>query len=130
VPRSELFITTKYDRLDDYDVFTEFHLELAKLGTGYVDLLLIHAPPKGQPANEVWRAFEALVEQGYVRSIGVSNYNQAQIQEITDLPARIKPAVNQIHVEPYSQFVPCALCATGHFASPCCHADFASPLHA
>lgn len=43
---------------------------------------------------------EALVEQGLVRSIGISNFNSEQTQLIVD-SCSIKPAVNQVELHPY-----------------------------
>lgn len=41
---------------------------------------------------------EKLVDSGKVRSIGVSNFNSKQIQNIID-NCRIKPAVNQVKLQ-------------------------------
>ena len=45
--------------------------------------------------TETWGAMEALVDQGLVRSIGVSNFSPEKIQTVLD-SARIQPAVNQV----------------------------------
>lgn len=52
------------------------------------------------PLIETWRALEALVKKGKIRSIGVSNFSVAKIEEIWDA-AEIKPAVNQVELHPY-----------------------------
>jgi aldehyde reductase len=49
---------------------------------------------------DTWKAMEKLVDLKLVRSIGLSNYNQSQIDEILKI-ARIKPAVLQIELHPY-----------------------------
>ncbi len=49
---------------------------------------------------DTWKALEKLVDLKLTRSIGLSNYNQSQIDEILQI-ARIKPAVNQIELHPY-----------------------------
>ncbi|KAL7064348.1 hypothetical protein AAHC03_05829 [Spirometra sp. Aus1] len=49
------------------------------------------------PLEETWKGMEKLVEVGYVRSIGVSNFNKAQIDRIL-ASCKIPPAVNQIEV--------------------------------
>jgi len=105
IAREELFITTKFDNIFNNETSVErtFQLSLDKLGLDYVDLYLIHFPQFARPAAPVWREFEALVERGLVRSIGLSNYNQTDLQEILDLPGlKVKPAVNQIRYHPYS----------------------------
>lgn len=43
---------------------------------------------------------EALVKKGKIRTIGVSNFSIAKINEIWDA-AEIKPAVNQVELHPY-----------------------------
>ena len=49
---------------------------------------------------DTWKAMEKLVDSKLVRSIGLSNYNQSEIDEVLKI-ARIKPAVNQIELHPY-----------------------------
>ncbi|KAK4701514.1 hypothetical protein P7C70_g4717, partial [Phenoliferia sp. Uapishka_3] len=102
IPREELYITTKYDYLDEEDVEVEFQKSLKKLGVTYIDLYLIHFPKFVPDPLKVWRAFESLVAQGLVRSIGVSNYDVATLSVIIAL-AEIKPSVNQIRYHPYNQ---------------------------
>lgn len=52
------------------------------------------------PLIETWRGMEALVKKGKVKTIGVSNFSKARLEEIWDA-AEIKPAVNQIEIHPY-----------------------------
>ena len=47
-----------------------------------------------------WGAMEALVDRGLVKSIGLSNFNRAQIERVLRV-ARIKPAVLQIESHPF-----------------------------
>ena len=49
---------------------------------------------------DTWKAMEKLVDLKLTRSIGLSNFNQSQIEEILRI-ARIKPSVNQIELHPY-----------------------------
>jgi predicted oxidoreductase len=52
---------------------------LQRLGTEYLDILLLHRPdPLGRP-EEVAQAFDALHREGKVRHFGVSNHTGAQI---------------------------------------------------
>lgn len=74
---------------------------LKALGLEYLDLYLIHWPVTGVPGPEVrpdiletWRALEALVDEGLVRSIGVSNFSAKKLGRILEY-ARIKPSVCQ-----------------------------------
>lgn len=52
------------------------------------------------PLIETWKAMEALVKKGKLKTIGVSNFSVAKIEEIWDA-AEIKPAVNQVELHPY-----------------------------
>mmetsp|Transcript_40689 Transcript_40689/g.46783 ORF Transcript_40689/g.46783 Transcript_40689/m.46783 type:complete len:308 (+) Transcript_40689:64-987(+) len=115
VKREDLFITTKLwndaHRADEVEKSCKKSLQDLQLQ--YIDLLLIHWPWSGSadwkdmsvnldyvPLSETWKAMEQLVDQGLVKSIGISNFN---VQLILDLIcyARIKPAVLQIEMHPY-----------------------------
>jgi len=102
VARAELFITTKlWLGSASYEgAKAQFERSLNRLQLDYVDLYLIH-----QPFGDIhgaWRAMEELHEAGKIRAIGVSNF---QPDRLADLMAfnRIKPAVNQIEVNPFNQ---------------------------
>jgi alcohol dehydrogenase (NADP+) len=47
-----------------------------------------------------WRAMESLVERGWTRTIGVSNFDRDQLASLLDIAA-IPPAINQIECHPY-----------------------------
>ena len=106
--RSKLFITTKiWNNNHSYDlVMSSFDESLRKLGTDYVDLLLIHWPnpapfrSRWQEANaETWKAMEELYEAGKIRAIGISNFRKHHIDALLQT-AKIKPMVNQIRLCP------------------------------
>lgn len=99
LPRAEIFLETKlwpsfYEQSDSVDK------TLARLDTDYIDLLLIHQPASNYLAG--YRLMEKAYQEGKVRAIGLSNFNQAQIQEILNV-CQVKPAVLQTEVHPYSQ---------------------------
>jgi diketogulonate reductase-like aldo/keto reductase len=54
--------------------------------------------PEG--TRRVWGDMEGLVKDGKVKSIGVSNFNIAQLKELIKT-AGIKPAANQVELHPY-----------------------------
>ncbi|KAG6465294.1 hypothetical protein O3G_MSEX015059 [Manduca sexta] len=105
VTREQLFITTKLwnDRHRQSDVVPALKESLAKLNLSYVDLYLIHWPfsvnDKGEEASidyiETWKGMEEAVKLGLTKSIGVSNFNQEQLDRVLK-ESMVKPVVNQI----------------------------------
>jgi diketogulonate reductase-like aldo/keto reductase len=102
VRRDEVFVTTKIWVSDTGYEKTRAAIgrSVERLGTGYLDLLLLH-----QPFGDVlgsWRALEEAVRAGTVRSIGVSNFQEEDLAGL--LPtATIRPAVDQVELHPYFQ---------------------------
>src|SRR5688572_14857005 len=102
VDRSEVFVTTKFNReWHGVDEVQEcFKERLALLGLDYVDLLLIHWPnPSHRRFVDAWRGMIKLLEAGSVRAIGVSNFKPAHIQQVID-ETGVVPHVNQIQLNP------------------------------
>jgi 2,5-diketo-D-gluconate reductase A len=100
--REDLFITTKlWIQSRGYeDAIKAFENSLNRLQLDYIDLYLIHQP-YGDVYGE-WRAMEELHQQGKVRAIGVSNFQPDRIMDLM-IHNKIKPAVNQIEVNPFQQ---------------------------
>ncbi|KAI9751364.1 MAG: hypothetical protein M4579_006105 [Chaenotheca gracillima] len=72
-------------------------------GLGYIDLYLLHSPYGGKTKRlECWKAVEDAIEEGEVKSGGVSNFGVKHIQELLDSKPRIRPVVNQIEVHPFN----------------------------
>jgi 2,5-diketo-D-gluconate reductase A len=102
VSRDELFITTKLtNSKHGYDsALTAFDDSMKKLGLDVLDLFLIHWPlPMSDQYVETWRAFERLLADGRVRSIGVSNFEIAHLQRLL-AETDVTPAVNQVELHP------------------------------
>ena len=102
IDRKDLFITTKLwlNRASYEGAKIQFEQSLNLLQVDYIDLYLIH-----QPFGDIygaWHAMQELYEQGKIKAIGVSNF---QPDRLADLMAfnKIKPAVNQIEVNPFNQ---------------------------
>ncbi len=93
--RGEVFITTKLPPAQAGRARATLSDSLRALDTDYVDLWLVHWPPRGRDLLPLWREFMALRDEGRVRSIGVSNYDIGQIDELVKATGE-RPAVNQI----------------------------------
>ena len=97
--REEIFLETKlWPSFYEDDNAVDKTLE--RLGTEYIDLLLIHQPAGNYVAG--YRQMEKAYKEGKVKAIGLSNFNQAQIEEILGL-CEVKPTVLQTEVHPYFQ---------------------------
>jgi 2,5-diketo-D-gluconate reductase B len=83
VPREELFITTKLavDEMTRERVHRSTHESIKRLALDYVDLLLIHWPHRAVPLRETLDAMMALVDEGLVSRIGVSNFPADWLEE-------------------------------------------------
>uniref|UniRef100_A0A7S3PJ30 NADP-dependent oxidoreductase domain-containing protein n=1 Tax=Aplanochytrium stocchinoi TaxID=215587 RepID=A0A7S3PJ30_9STRA len=123
VKREDVFITSK--------LWNTFHKpehvkaalndSLVNLGLQYLDLYLIHWPisfeysgedffPKGENGKpkysedsyiDTWKALEECVDEGLVKSLGLSNFNSIQIKEVIDAATKYKPEVLQVESHPY-----------------------------
>ena len=102
ITRSDIFVTTKLWVQDTGYEATKraINESLKKLQLDYLDLYLIH-----QPYGDVygsWRAMEEAYESGMIRAIGVSNFEPDRIWDLA-LYNRVRPAVNQIEINPWMQ---------------------------
>lgn len=102
IDRSEFFITTKIwlSHYGEAKAAASIDESLRKLGTDYIDLLLLH-----QPFNDyygAYRAMEAAYRAGKVRAIGVSNFYPDRFIDLAE-HVEIKPAVNQVETHVFNQ---------------------------
>jgi len=105
VRREDVFVTTKlWNSAQGYDSTLEaFEKSIGRLGTGHVDLYLIHWPlPSRDLYLDTWRAFERIKEEGGARSIGVSNFRVEDLERL-EAEAEQRPTVNQIELHPRLQ---------------------------
>jgi 2,5-diketo-D-gluconate reductase A len=107
--RGDVFITTKLPSGNAGRARATLSDSLTALGTDHVDLWLVHWPPRGRTLVLVWQEFLALRDEGLCRSVGVSNYSIAQIDELIAATGE-RPAVNQIPWSP-AQYDPALLAA-------------------
>jgi len=103
IVRKDLFITSKIPTCLGASLTRYFvDYDLKKLNTDYIDLLLIHAPGLPGPlggCDDTWAVLEEYVDNGKLRSIGVSNWGPKQFES---LKFKTKPAVNQVEFNVYS----------------------------
>lgn len=84
--RSHMQIQSKCGICDGYFDFSKAHIleavegSLRRLGTDYLDVLLLHRPDTLMEPEEVADAFDTLEAQGKVRHFGVSNQNPGQME--------------------------------------------------
>ena len=100
IPREDIFVITKIypSQFDDPEAAIDMALD--KLDIGYIDMMLLHHPGAGDVS--AYRAMEAYVEAGKIRSLGLSNW---YVEELTAfLPqVNIPPALVQNEIHPYYQ---------------------------
>ncbi|MDY6817499.1 MAG: aldo/keto reductase [Halobacteriales archaeon] len=87
VDRDDIFLTTKVWRsnLRHDAVIDSVQASLDRLGTDYVDLLLIHWPHPRVPIEETLGAMTELQAEGRVEHLGVSNFTMTQLREAIDV---------------------------------------------
>ncbi len=104
LPRKDVFVTTKLWYADHGYETAKRAAQRSReaLGLDYVDLYLIHWPRAKSPEDRLgsWRALEELQQEGFARSIGVSNYAPRHLEEIATA-GRAPPAVNQVEFHPF-----------------------------
>ncbi|KGN31440.1 2,5-diketo-D-gluconic acid reductase [Knoellia sinensis KCTC 19936] len=108
VARDELFVSTKLAaEIKDYDsAALAIDESLATMGLDHIDLMLIHSPQPwddfrggdyAEGNREAWRALEDAHKAGKLRSIGVSNFQQSDLENVMS-SATVAPHVNQVLV--------------------------------
>ena len=97
VPREQVFITTKFYPARR-DPAAEAQRSLERLRVDQVDLYIIHWPQGG--ATWAWEGMERARELGYARSIGISNFDVGEVEEVV-AAASVPPVVNQVQFSPF-----------------------------
>lgn len=110
IPRDQLFVNSKVAaEHKDYDSAKDsIDTTLDKMGLDYLDMMIIHNPQPWKEVNqsddrhfegnlEAWRAMEDAVKAGKLKTIGVSSFEKADLDNLIQ-NSITKPAVNQVQV--------------------------------
>ena len=100
VPREDIFVITKLYPNQFSSPEAAIEMALEKLDIGYIDMMLLHHP--GSNDVKAYHAMEKYVQQGKIRSLGLSNWYVEELK--TFLPqVNITPALVQNEIHPYYQ---------------------------
>lgn len=102
VAREDIFLVDKiwFSNYQGQDPARSIDDSLRKLGTDYIDLMLLHQP-YGDRYN-AYRALENALKAGKVRAIGVSNFYPDHLIDLCHFMDVI-PAVNQVETHVFCQ---------------------------
>ena len=111
--REDVWITSKIEA-NMFSVEAGCRAILERIGTDYLDLLLLHMPVSVMAGHlgmenptelvrSVWRDMERLITLGLVRHIGVSNHAVSHLQEILSVVQTTRPYANQVEFNPFLQ---------------------------
>jgi len=101
ISREEIFVITKiYPGAQFANPEQAIRKSLDKLNIDYIDMMLLHHP--GENDVKAYKAIEKFIEQGKIRSVGLSNW---YIEEIDDFISQVDvfPALIQNEIHPYYQ---------------------------
>jgi len=99
--RERIFLVSKVegDEVSGDGIPRACAASLARLGTGYLDLYLLHWPVPSSQFPGVVAGFEQLRAAGKIRAWGVSNFDAGQMEQLLRVPDGNRCATNQV---PYS----------------------------
>jgi len=105
VTRKDIFVTTKISFEKDFGggkTRTAFFEQLKSLGLDYVDVYMIHKPRDPTATMEAWKEMEQLYEEGKIKALGLSNYNESLLDAF--LPnVKHRPTYLQNKLDIYTQ---------------------------
>ena len=99
--RARIFLVSKVEgnQVSGAGIARACAASLARLGSEYLDLYLLHWPVASAQFPGVVAAFEQLRTAGKIRAWGVSNFDVAQMEDLYNVPGGHRCATNQV---PYS----------------------------
>lgn len=97
--REKLFLVSKVSKehLSHDDLRRSIEASLKRLQVDYLDLYLLHAPSQVVPIQETMRTMDELLEQGLIKSIGVSNFTVNQMK-LAQENSNYQIVANQLHL--------------------------------
>ena len=102
IKRSDIFVITKVEKknMGLNKTTDSVNESIDRLNVGPIDLVLLSEPAEDEATTlEAWRALEDMSDSQRIRSIGVSNFTQSELQKLLE-EAKIRPAVNQYEMYP------------------------------
>lgn len=105
IARKEIFLVDKVwvSNYGEGKTYDSIKASLELLGLDYIDMMLLH-----QPYNDyygAWRDMERALEEGLVRSIGVSNFDPVRLLDLCSF-AKVPPVLNQVETHVFWQQKP------------------------
>ena len=83
-PREEIFLSSKVPATNCHyeDLIATCQRNLDELQTDYLDMYLVHSPAWDIPLEETFAGMAEVVRRGWVRSVGVSNFAEADLADV------------------------------------------------
>jgi diketogulonate reductase-like aldo/keto reductase len=94
--RDRVFLVSKVDHTEGDYIARACRTSLERLGTGYLDLYLLHWRNSGDDLSHVVAAFEDLRAAGKIRAWGVSNFKVNDMEDLFCVPGGDRCATNQV----------------------------------
>ena len=96
--RERIFLVSKVegDEVAGDGIARACAASLARLGTGYLDLYLLHWPVPSAQFPGIVAGFEQLRAAGKIRAWGVSNFNVSQMEDLFRVPDGTRCVTNQV----------------------------------
>ena len=87
-------MTNHYNYTYQY-ILNSVQRSLEELQTDYLDLLLLHRPSPLMDPIEIQQAVQTLLDKGYIKSFGLSNFTPSQT---TIIQQKLKVSANQLEI--------------------------------
>lgn len=117
VPREDLFVVSKIWPSSYDNPVHAIETSLKELDIEYIDSYYLHWPSSSEDRR--YRAWETLLEyceSGRIKSVGVSNFTEDQLQKLID-KFGVTPVMNQVEIHPwYPQRKLCEYCRSKDIA--------------